>query len=163
MTLQKFRAELKALGSPEGAKTAQWFFKTGPGQYAEGDKFLGVTVPMVRRSVRLWGPKTTEADWRELLASPWHEVRLAGLLILVDNFTKTKDHAGRKRLVEFYLANIASINNWDLVDLSAPKIIGEYLFFAPQNERAILSKLSTSSNLWSRRIAILAFDTALLC
>ncbi len=151
MTLQKFRAELKALGSPEGAKTAQWFFKTGPGQYGEGDIFLGIKVPVLRTACKK-ALDLSFVDLQILLDSALHEERLAALIILCAQFAKTKD----PHCVDFYLKNTHRINNWDLVDASAPNILGLYLL---THDPKILYELVQSSLLWERRIAVVSTYT----
>lgn len=129
------------------------FFKTAPGEYGEGDQFLGLTVPQVRAML----PQTdelTEAEVLELLRSKWHEERLLALLILVRRFDKAKkDEAARAQIVKLYLANTAWINNWDLVDTSAPQILGAWLL---TRDRAVLGRLAKSESLWEQRIAVVA-------
>ena len=124
------------------------FFKTGKGQYGEGDKFLGVTVPNIREVAK--GFKDVNFDViKELIHSPWHEMRMCALLILVNNSKKevTKD------TFDFYLSQTKHINNWDLVDLSAPQIVGQFLL---NKDRDILYKLAESDLLWDNRIAIVS-------
>jgi 3-methyladenine DNA glycosylase AlkD len=143
--------DLKKLENKEKAKIMSGFFKTGKGQYGEGDKFLGITVPDQRRLAK----KYTEAslvDVKKLLANKIHECRLIGLLILVEKFGKA-DESQRKKIVDFYLDNVRYINNWDLVDLSADKILGEFL---SDKDTSILKKFAVSENLWQRRIAIVS-------
>tara|TARA_Y100000310_G_C20519534_1_gene732954 strand:+ start:266 stop:946 length:681 start_codon:yes stop_codon:yes gene_type:complete len=142
------KEELQALGDEERANLLQRFFKTGPGEYGEGDKFLGVVVPETRKVAK----KYLNLDFNEieeLLQSGIHEVRLAALLILVERYKKTKD----KEIVDFYLKNTKYINNWDLVDLTAHKILGDYLL---DRDKEILYSLAESSNLWERRISIIS-------
>ncbi|MFA4818967.1 MAG: DNA alkylation repair protein [Patescibacteria group bacterium] len=149
--LQELRSDLRKLASPQKAKILQRFFKTGPGEYGEGDMFLGIIVPNSRRLARQY----VNLSWGEidkLLHSKIHEERLTALLILVDRFGKAhKTEQGR--IFRFYLANTKYINNWDLVDLTAPKIVGTYLV---DKSQAILYKLVKSKNIWERRIAVLA-------
>lgn len=124
------------------------FFKTGRGQYGEGDRFLGVTVPNIREVAKEY--KDVGLDVIEdLLHSPWHEMRMCALLILVENTKKVVT----PEIFDFYLLNTQYINNWDLVDLSAPKIIGKYLL---DKDRSILYRLSESNLLWDNRIAIVS-------
>lgn len=149
--LDQFRTSLKKLGSPAKAKISARFFKTGDGQYGAGDVFLGLTVP----EQRTIAGKYTDLKYQDLQAlfqSAIHEERLVALLILVDRFKKT-DGKGRSEVVKFYLKNTRRVNNWDLVDLSADKILGEYLV---DKDRKILYKLAKSDNLWERRIAIIS-------
>ncbi len=127
------------------------FFKTGKGQYGEGDRFLGVIVPHTRQVAKLCKDVSFE-DMEELLQSPWHECRLCALLILVERFKKAKADE-RKRIFDFYLTQTEHINNWDLVDLSAPSIIGTYLL---DKSREILDELAVSPLLWNQRIAIVS-------
>ena len=130
------------------------FFKTGKGQYGEGDIFLGVQVPDSRKIVRKYTGISLE-DTLSFLSSKIHEERLIALLIMVEK-AKRSDEAGKETLFKKYLENTQYINNWDLVDLSADKIVGSYLFDKPKD---ILYSLAVSENLWERRIAILAtFD-----
>jgi 3-methyladenine DNA glycosylase AlkD len=145
------RARIRAAADPASAAILQRFFKTGPGQYGEGDVFLGVRVPALRSICRDCGdvPLT---QIRSLLRSRIHEDRSIALMLLVESFARA-DVAGRKPIYEFYLANTAFINNWDLVDLSAAQIVGAYL---ADRSRAPLRRLARSRSLWERRIAIVA-------
>ena len=153
MNLKKFRASLREQSAPEVAVIARSFFKTGRGEYGEGDKFLGLKVPQVRALVKL-SDALSEDDVITLLRSEWHEERLAALQIMVRRFEKAKrDEAAQARWVKLYLANTAHINNWDLVDTSAPHILGAWLI---TRDRAILDKLARSKNLWERRISVIA-------
>ena len=147
--------ELKKVSSPQKAQILQKFFKTGLGEYGEGDIFLGVTVPQQREIVK----KYWEIDLKnveKLLQTKIHEYRLTALLILVKKFEqalKEKDSKKQKQILELYLKNIKYINNWDLVDLTAPNIVGNYLL---DKDRSVLYRLVVSPNLWARRISILA-------
>ncbi len=145
--------ELRGLANPQKAKILAGFFKTGKGEYGAGDKFLGIVVPAQRKVVKKYAHLELP-DIQKLLQSPYHEFRLTGLLILVEKFAQA-DEKTQKEIFKFYLKNTAYINNWDLVDLTAPKIVGEYLRDLPE-QRKILYKLARSKNLWERRIAILA-------
>jgi len=143
----------KELASKKSAKAEllQRFFKTGPGEYGEGDIFLGVMVPEQRKTAK----KYTDLkliDLQRLLRSKIHEERLTALFILIHQFEKAKGIA-RKRIYDFYFKNRKGVNNWDLVDLSAPRIMGKYLLDKP---KGVLYKLARSSNLWDRRIAVLS-------
>lgn len=154
--LTSLRQQLQAMGNPERAAGSSRFFKTGPGEYGEGDKFLGLTVPQIRSLVPTTDP-LSEPDLLCLLRSEWHEERLLALFILVRRFGKMKrDEAGQKHLVELYLGNTRWINNWDLVDTSAPHILGVWLL---HRDRRILKRLAASSSLWEQRIAVLATQT----
>ncbi|MBR4829758.1 MAG: DNA alkylation repair protein [Muribaculaceae bacterium] len=143
--------ELESLGTEAKRETLPRFFKTGKGEYGEGDKFLGVVVPLTRQVAR----GHLEASWEtlyELLASPWHEARLCALLIIVLRW-KRSDEEERRKAFDFYLAHSERINNWDLVDLSAPTIVGQYLLDKP---RDVLYRLAESPLLWDNRIAMVA-------
>lgn len=130
------------------------FFKAGPGEYAEGDKFIGVTVPDTRRIARAFRTLPI-ADIETLLRSPWHEERLVALFILVDQFGRATDVATQRTIYDFYLVNTAYVNNWDLVDSSASYIVGAYLVDRP-DRLAVLERLARSELLWERRIAIIS-------
>lgn len=152
MNFKQFRKSLRKQASPKTAAIAQSFFKTGPGEYGEGDKFLGLKVPQVRAFVKL-SDALAEDDVLALLHSEWHEERLAALQIMVRRFLKAKrNEAAQRRLAKLYLGNTVYINNWDLVDTSAPQLLGAWLL---TRDRKILSKLARSKNLWERRIAVL--------
>ena len=145
---------LQFLSTPEKRDFLPYFFKTGKGQYAEGDQFIGVVVPDSRKLVKEYWQKATLDDVQEILKSEFHEMRLVALLILVTKFEKTKDEKEKKTLVDFYLKNTKYINNWDLVDLSCYKLLGRYCFENQKDD--ILKKLSNSENMWEKRIAIVA-------
>ncbi|MFH1236577.1 MAG: DNA alkylation repair protein [Parcubacteria group bacterium] len=145
---------LKQLSNPVRAKASVWYFKTGKGEYGEGDKFIGVTVPNQRRVARMFR-ELPLPEVRRLLTSPIHEFRLTALFILDDQFRRF-DPAGKKVIANFYLKHTRWINNWDLVDSSASYIVGAFLLDKP---RAILYRLARSRNLWERRIAIIATST----
>jgi len=144
--------EILSKREKEKAKILTRFFKTGPGQYGEGDKFLGITVPVSRSIAKKYG-ELSLLDISKLLESEYHEVRLVAILILVHQYKKSKNEIDKKKIVNFYLKNTKYINNWDLVDLSAHYTIGDYLF---DKEIKILEKLAKSKNLWERRIAIIS-------
>ena len=145
---------LQFLSTPEKRDFLPYFFKTGKGQYAEGDQFIGVVVPDSRKLVKEYWQKATLDDVQEILKSEFHEMRLVALLILVTKFEKSKNEKEKKNLVDFYLKNTKYINNWDLVDLSCYKLLGRYCFENQKDE--ILKKLSNSENMWEKRIAIVA-------
>jgi 3-methyladenine DNA glycosylase AlkD len=151
VTIRNIRARLRDLADPEDAKTLQWFFKTGPGEYGEGDVFAGIRVPTLRHAAKEFSA-ADERVIRGLLASAIHEERLLALMILVGQFEKGSA-VDRRRIFRLYLANTNRINNWDLVDLSAPNILGGYLRDKP---RKPLYRLVGSASLWERRMAILA-------
>ena len=150
--LKKIQSEIKKLKNPVKAKILQGFFKTGKGQYGEGDVFLGITVPKQRLVAKKYSGDITLADLDKLIKSPVHEQRLIALLILVDKFRRSNEKL-QKKIYNFYLAHTKYINNWDLVDLSADKIVGAYL---EDRDRSVLLKLARSKSLWERRIAILS-------
>lgn len=151
--LAALRVRLRALADPARADGARRYFKTGPGEYGAGDRFLGLTVPQVRAEVR-GSDMLRESDVLTLLRSPWHEERLLALLVFVRRFERaSKDDAARQHLVDLYLANTRRINNWDLVDTSAPNLLGTWLM---HRERGVLDRLAASTNLWDQRIAVLA-------
>lgn len=156
MSLEKFKAEYKKLANPTQAKVLQGFFKTGPGQYGEGDIFLGIKTPVQREAIKKYYDLSLP-DLQELLNSKIHEHRLSAVFILVKQFEKG-DESVRQKIYKFYLKNTHNINNWDLVDLSAPNIVGHYLL---AKNREILYTLVKSKNLWERRIAVLATLTFL--
>lgn len=144
---------LKAVATPERAKANAWFFKTGLGQYGEGDQFLGVTVPEQRKIAKQFKDMPL-LYIEELLHSPWHEVRLTTLFMMVLSYQK--GNAQRKAdIANLYLENAQYINNWDLVDSSASYILGSWLETSPYKMKT-LKKLAHSSNLWERRIAMIS-------
>ena len=145
---------LQFLSTPEKRDFLPYFFKSGKGQYAEGDQFIGVVVPDSRKLVKEYWQKATLDDVQEILKSEFHEMRLVALLILVTKFEKSKDEKEKKTLVDFYLKNTKYINNWDLVDLSCYKLLGRYCFENQKDD--ILRELSNSDNMWEKRIAIVA-------
>lgn len=147
--MKTIRQELRDRIRPGHSETAAWFFKSGPGEYGEGDRFLGVRVPEIRAVAKL---DDGSSDVSLLLRSKWHEERLLALLILVRRFERGDD-AVRQAVYEFYLSETRWINNWDLVDVSAYKIVGAWLL---GRSRAPLRKLASSECLWERRIAIVS-------
>lgn len=153
-TITDLIKNLKKLQNPSKAKIFQSFFKTGKGEYGEGDIFLGLTVPQQRQIAKNYSHLPLE-DLQKLLESKIHEHRLVALLILIGQYTKA-DEKTKKPIFNFYLANTQNINNWDLVDLSAPDIVGNFLL---DKDRKILIKLAKSNCLWERRIAIVATYT----
>ncbi len=151
--MQGIQDELARVADPEKAAFYPRFFKTGPGEYAEGDVFLGVTVPEQRRIARRHKALPLE-QVGELLRSKVHEHRFTGFVILVEQFERA-DEAGRQRLFSFCREHLASLNNWDLVDTVAPRLLGAYLLEHPELE-SLLYELARSAVLWERRIAIMA-------
>jgi len=146
-------SELKSLGNAEQKEVLSRFFKTGKGQYGYGDRFLGVKVPQTRSVVKKHDAACTLEDLEHLISSPYHEVRLAALLILCRKFVlDRRDEAAQRSYVSFYLDHTERINNWDLVDLSCYELLGNWLL---EWDRAILYKLAGKGrSLWENRIAI---------
>lgn len=146
--------EIKSLSSARKAKDLQWFFKTGPGQYAEGDIFLGVMVPQTRKIAKKYADLSL-IDIEKLTESDYHEVRFCGLLILVSQFEKAKSKAERKKYFDFYLKQLKAgfINNWDLIDVTGVRM-GSFLT-TERSALAILRKLARSKNLWERRMSVI--------
>ncbi len=149
-TSEKVIQALQDLANPEIAEHSFRFFKAGPGEYAEDDKFLGVRVPDQRKIARK-NRTLPLSEIQKLLQSDYHEVRLTGLFILVYQYEKA-DHSRQKEIFRFYNNNLNHVNNWDLVDSSAKYIAGHYLF---DKDRSIVYKLANSNNLWERRVSVL--------
>jgi 3-methyladenine DNA glycosylase AlkD len=151
MKAEIISSELQKLGDPDIARHSKRFFKTGAGEYGDGDSFLGIRVPVLRKeSIRFLGTPIDEVE--KLLHSEFHEVRLCALLLLVKKF-EMGDATEKKHIFDVYLANTRCINNWDLVDSSAYQIVGAYL---EKREKDVLYGFADSVDLWQRRIAILA-------
>ena len=160
--------ELKKYSSDKRKSANEWFFKTGKGQYGEGDIFIGVSNPDARTVVKKFSHLSFE-DIGEALHSSIHEERLVGVLILVRQYEKSITKENRLKIAKFYLKNLTCVNNWDLVDLSAHKILGRAIQEQILDEK-ILDRLAVSENMWHRRVAIIStmtcisngkFDTAL--
>jgi 3-methyladenine DNA glycosylase AlkD len=151
MSVNKIKNELKQLGSPAQARVLQRFFKTGPNDYGEGDRFRGIKIPVLRKLVTVY-QDIPLAALQELLTSAFHEDRMLALLLLVARYAREGD-AGKKHIFAMYLRNTRCINNWDLVDVTAPHIAGHYLVDKPRDP---LYRLARSEMLWERRIAIIA-------
>jgi 3-methyladenine DNA glycosylase AlkD len=151
VSILKLRARLQKLASPSDAKFLQRYFKSAPGEYGAGDRFIGIRVPVLRKLAQEFRLLPTR-EVTALLHSPIHEERLLALLILVDAYQRA-DEPGRTKVYELYLTHLGRINNWDLVDLSAPHIVGRHLAERPRN---ILFRLARSRTLWHRRVAMLA-------
>ncbi len=153
--IEEIKSRLGAIASEEKAKVLSSFFKTGKGEYGEGDIFIGVTVPQNRSVAIEYAPYADFATIGPLLDSAIHEHRLCGLLILTEQFRRARKSPDTQRQVlNFYLENAHKANNWDLVDLSAPKILGEWLLNNPAPQ--LLDQLSHSNCVWIQRIAIVA-------
>jgi 3-methyladenine DNA glycosylase AlkD len=142
---------LRELGDADDAAFLQKFFKTAPGQYGAGDRFLGIRVPVTRRLAREFR-ELPLVDVETLLYEPWHEARLLAVVLLADRYRAASDR-DRQAIFRLYLRNADRVNNWDLVDVSAPNIVGAHLMDRP---RGLLDKLARSKNLWERRIAIVS-------
>jgi len=153
LTAESVLAELQVVATPERAKSSQWYFKTGPGEYGEGDVFLGCTVPQTRTIAKRYRHLPLE-QIDELLDSAWHEARLTALHIMVGQFQRAKTKVHRNELFDFYLGALlrGRINNWDLIDTSAP-YIGQALVEHPR--KTLIINLSRSPVLWERRAAIM--------
>jgi len=151
LNLRELKKTISANANKDHAKTMQWFFKTGKGEYGEGDKFVGIKVPAQRKIAKQFSKLNLE-DLQILLNSKIHEERLISLLILVGKYDKA-DEKEKESIYAFYKKNSRKINNWDLVDLSAPKIIGTHLL---NRDKKILYKYAHSNNLWQKRISIIS-------
>ena len=155
MTAQFILNELLSVADPEKAAFLQRFFKTGKGQYAEGDVFLGIVVPLTRDIVKR-SPELPFSEIQILIDSEYHEARLAGFLLLGKQFKKEKSNKFRqKEIFDFYLQNARKANNWDLVDVTCRDVIGQYLL-ETEEERDVLYRLAESDNLWEQRIAVVS-------
>ena len=142
---------LKFVATEERRKVNEWFFKTGKGEYGYGDIFLGVTVPEIRKIAKKFSQEISLQELTELIRNPTHEVRLCALIILVNKYKKED----KNKIYKYYLNHLNAINNWDLVDTSAPHIVGDYLYKNPEKS-IILLEFSQSENLWIRRISIVS-------
>jgi 3-methyladenine DNA glycosylase AlkD len=160
-TANAISLRLQALQDDAQAANLSRFFKTGEGQYGEGDRFLGLKVPQTRAIVKQFAKSATLNDVEELSLSPWHEERLAALLLLISIYNravKQKDESEIESIIKYYLSILPRGNNWDLVDLIAPKILGNYLV-SHQQRISTLYTLAESDNLWGQRVAIVATYT----
>ncbi len=147
---------LRALANPVRAEHSQRFFKTGPGQYGEGDRFLGITVPLQRLVAKEHLTSTSLLELTQMLHSPWHEDRLTALIMLCATYKKAKrDRAAREEVIQCYLANLDYVNNWDLVDSSAPYLTGEAVRNGELSEE-VLWHLAHSGHLWRERVAMVS-------
>ncbi len=147
--LKELIHELNLQANPEKAKILSRFFKTGKGEYAEGDKFLGIVVPIQRKIAKKYYSLTLE-QLQQLLDSTIHEHRFTALVILINKYNKTEE---KERIVNFYIDNFHNINNWDLVDISCSNIIGDYFLNKPKQQ---LYEWSESNHLWTKRISIVS-------
>jgi 3-methyladenine DNA glycosylase AlkD len=153
MTARQVTKDLNEASDKAKSVTLARFFKTGPGEYGEGDRFLGVTVPKQRIIAKKY-QDLPFSEVKKLLISPWHEHRLTGLLILTYRFS-VSEMAQKREIFDFYLVHTERINNWDLVDVTAPGIVGEYLVESG-SDSGLLRRLAKSQSLWERRIAIVS-------
>ncbi len=143
--------ELKILATKERKRTNEWFFKTEKGSYGYGDIFIGVTVPDIRKISKKFSSIISLSETKKLIQSPIHEVRLCALIILVNQYKNDNPD----EIFDFYIQNISYINNWDLVDTSAPYITGDY-FYRNTKKRGMMFEFSKSESLWIRRISIIS-------
>lgn len=151
-TYNQILEALNELSIPEKAAFFPKFFKTGKGEYGEGDLFLGVKVPDQRAVAKEYYAKISLQELSELLSSPYHEHRLTALIMLISKFEKTKDLPVKEEIINFYLKHLDFINNWDLVDTSCYKILGRYAF---ENQKEnLLRALADSDQMWHKRIAV---------
>jgi 3-methyladenine DNA glycosylase AlkD len=152
MTLSSIIKEIRTYTKKERALANAWYFKTGKGEYGEGDRFLGLTM----REQRLIAKKYRVLDFPDiakLLGSEWHEERMIGLLILVLQYEKARGETEKRKVLDFYVAHRRAVNNWDLVDVTTPNVIGDFL--SEKKDRTLLYQFARSNNLWERRMAIL--------
>ncbi len=167
MTAKEIIGYMESLQDEKQRQVLMRFFKTGVGQYGEGDEFLGLKVPQTRQIVKLTVGDTPLDEVPELLMSPWHEVRLCGLLIMVEKFSRLAKKrlendetaiAGRDEIVKMYLHHAERANNWDLVDLSAPKILGHWLLLPTHlgDKQQIMNTLAASPCLWKQRMSMVS-------
>ena len=165
-TAKEIITYMESLRNEEQRQVLMRFFKTGPGEYGEGDEFLGLKVPQTRQIVKMAGDTPLD-EVPELLKSRWHEVRLCGLLLLVEKFAKLAKKRlendetaiqGRDEIVKMYLQHAECANNWDLVDLSAPKILGHWLLLPTRlgDKREIMDALAASPCLWKQRMGMVS-------
>ena len=150
--LKIIQTELRKFSSDERKRSNEWFFKTGPGEYGEGDEFIGVSVPDIRTVARKYRSVELETV-AGLMSSPIHEERMLGVIILVEKYERAQGVEERKRLLDFYLVHFAGVNNWDLVDASAHKILGAYALESKAGEKLLLH-YARSESVWERRLAI---------
>ena len=152
-TARHVKLALEELADPQRALVSTRFFKSGPGEYGEGDKFIGVTVPQQRNVAKQFRNLELE-QIDKLLKESIHEFRLTAIFILVDQFKRAKIRPEKADIVDFLLQRTQYINNWDLVDSCAPQIVGEYL--SDEKDHGLLLKLAKSKSLWEQRIAVVA-------
>jgi 3-methyladenine DNA glycosylase AlkD len=151
--MEGFLKEMESHKDEEKAERFRRFFKTGKGQYGEGDRFWGLSVPLQQGIAKEWGKLLANEELRQLLRHPVHEVRLSTLMMLVDRYRKSKADSERKAIVMLYLDSLEYVNNWDLVDSSAPQILGDWCI---RHGWSRLKKMAQSDHLWTQRVAIVA-------
>ena len=151
----KLQKDLRAIATDERKCANEWFFKTGKGQYGEHDCFIGVSVPDIRRSIKPYHNMSLE-DLSRLISSKIHEDRLAALIILVNQYKRSKETQLKDRIYKFYLKHMDMVNNWDLVDNSAHHIVGQHIMDNNFKDKDFLFILADSSIMWERRIAIVS-------
>lgn len=150
--LKALKADLRQMADQKKARILQRFFKTGQGQYGAGDLFLGIVVPNIRQVVKKYWRNISIIDAKKLLSSRYHEERMCAIFILIEKF-QCGGAKIKKEIFDIYCQNTKYINNWDLIDLSAPKIVGQYLCY---KKKDLLYKFANSGNLWKKRIAIMS-------
>jgi 3-methyladenine DNA glycosylase AlkD len=154
--MSTIQSELRSFAAKARAIASARFFKTGKGEYGEGDVFLGITVPNTRIVAKRHYKTVTDTELIKLLQSTYHEERLLALIMLVYRYEATKDAREHKRIFTFYIRHRQYINNWDLVDTSAASIVGHYLYTYEGGDITVLTKCAQSKLLWERRIAVIA-------
>ncbi len=150
---QEIFNDLQQVSSAKKASFLARYFQTGPGEYGEGDRFMGVTVPLQRTIAKKHWSDTSFDDLHRLLRSEWHEVRVTALMILHEMFRHAEVESAQEEVVDFYLKHLDRVNNWDLVDISAAGILGEWLV---DKDHDVLYELAKSGHLWSERVSIVA-------
>jgi 3-methyladenine DNA glycosylase AlkD len=151
--VERIKQDLSRFSDPEKKEFFPRFFKTAPGDYGEGDLFMGVTVPHQRKIAKQYYRQISLAETEKLLQDPVHECRLTALFILVNKYERSKDQAEKEEIIQLYLNNLSFVNNWDLVDSSAYKLLGPHL---ENSDRQLLYELAEAPDLWKQRIAIIA-------
>ena len=149
---QQIEEALQMLSTPERAVQMPRYFKTGKGEYGEGDIFYGVSVPDQRSVAKEFYKEISLEELSDVLKSEVHEMRLTAILILVAKYEKAKSNTEKRKLADFYLNHLEYVNNWDIVDSSAHKILGDYAFH--NSEEEILYRLSSDENMWKKRVAV---------
>lgn len=161
-TVEKVIREMTSLYDEKQSVQLSKFFKTGKGEYGEGDKFLGIKVPVTRSIVKKYGKEISIEDVENLINSEWHEIRLSGFLFLLELYKrslKEKNSEQSLSLIKFYLDNIYKGNNWDLVDLISGYILGDWILKHPENEEILVELAEKEGCLWHQRVAIVSTFT----